>query len=257
MNKLKTVPRTVVFAIGMALTMAATTWGQTITRATPEAASPGDLVILDGTALGGTTVVRFFASVGGFVGTWTVDVVPSSVSATQVTAVVPTMAGFAPPGAIPPGDPVGTITTLGPGTSNSLAFFYIQATPTVTTLGTGTTQPGVLGKAVVGFTIAGGPPVPPNPGFTVTLENAVPFSVAFLALGFPESPPFPMVGDGTIVLDQSMGIVFIGPFFVDGAGDVRVNLPIPPSLGITPALQWLTDGGIGGTFVSNGLQADL
>ena len=88
--------------------------GQTLSRITPEAASPGDLVILTGMNLQNVTMVRFFASVGGFVGVWTVNVVPLSTSPTRVAAIVPAMAAFAPPNATPPGSPVGTVSAISP-----------------------------------------------------------------------------------------------------------------------------------------------
>src|SRR5262245_34234583 len=98
--------------------------GQTITRVTPEVGAPGDTVIITGTSLGAANVVRFGAVVGGFGGFWVISVTPATVSATQVTAVVPVFGNFLPPN-IPNGSaPVGTVDVGGPGFANSLPFFY-------------------------------------------------------------------------------------------------------------------------------------
>ena len=212
---------------------------QTIQRITPEAASIGDTVILTGTNLQSTTAVRFFAIVGGFVGTWTVDVVPTSVTATRVTAVVPQMAGFAPDDATPPGEPVGTVSALGLGLSNTVEFFYLQATPEIETVGQGSPQPGGLGAPVIGFTIAGGPPESPNPGFVLTLENAIPNTPAILGIGLPGSEPFPVVGGGTFILDPTAPIIFVPPLVSDASGDIKVPASIPAGVTGTISLQWI------------------
>lgn len=248
-------------AVAITLLFTAAPRAQTITRVTPEAAAPGDLVILTGPNLQGVSIVRFFATVGGFVGTWTVDVTPQSVSSTRVTALVPMMAAFAPPNATPPGNPVGTvqaINPLGPSAPNTLSFFYMQAIPTVTTAGLGTTQPG-LGRPVVGFTIAGGPPVTGNAGFTLTLENAIPGAVAQIFVGAPDPAPSVMVGDGLVAIDLTQPFFSLPSATVDAAGDVHLPLPIPTSpLNFTFMLQWLeVDPATGQSYISNGLQSQL
>lgn len=226
---------------------------QSITRVTPEVASVGDTVILTGTNLQNTTQVRFFATVGGFIGVWTANVMPSSVSATRVTAIVPQMAAFAPPGASPPGIPVGTVRTIGPAASNELPFYFLQATPSVTTVGTGTTQPGAIGKPVVGFTIAGGAPESPNPSFVLTLENAIPGTVAALLLGLPGTPPYPMIGDGTFVLDPFTQVIVLPPLPVDAQGDIKLPAAIPAGVtSVTASIQWLVVQGPS-LYLSNGL----
>lgn len=229
---------------------------QTITRVSPEAAAIGDTVTLTGSNLAGTTAVRFFASVGGFVGVWTVNVVPTSVSATAVTAVVPEMAAFAPPGASPPGDPVGTVRVVGPALSNTLPFFYIQATPEIDTPGNGSPQPGGIGAPAIAFTIAGGAPASPNPTFVLTLEHAVPNSSAILAIGLPGTPPFPLINGGTFTINPLGPIVLVPALPVNAAGDILVPAGIPAGLaGISLTLQWIVMAP--GAFLSNGLRIDF
>jgi len=236
---------------------------QIITRITPEVAAPGDIVIVSGSFLGGASL-EFQAIVGGFVGVWTAVVTPLSSSANQLVAVVPQMAGFAPPNATPPGNPVGTVKALSPAAPtgpNTLPFFFLQALPGVTTVGTGTTQSAGIGKPVIAFTISGGPPVPGNASFVLTLENALPFSSAWLVLGFPDAPPHIGVGDGVVMVDVLQPFVVfpsIGapPLAADMDGDLLLPLPVPaaPPPGSSFVLQWLLSSNPGHQLaVSNGL----
>ena len=239
----------------------------TISRVTPAAASPGDLVIISGSGLGAATSVQFFAVVGGFVGVWTVNVIPSSQSPTRVTAVVPQMAGFAPPNAIPPGIALGTVAIVVPDplnpsgstTTNLLPFHYLQAEATVTTLGTGSTQqqPG-LGKAVIAFQIAGGAPIPGNNSFVLSCENSTPGSSGILAVGSPATTPYIPVGDGTLVIDLAAPYILLQPFLSDANGDIFLPAAMPPApFGVSLSLQWGLFDPLGGFSISNGMQIDI
>ena len=238
--------------------------GQTITRVTPEAAAPGDLVIISGNFLSGATV-NFTAFVGGFVG---VDIRPAvivSSTTTRIEAIVPQMAGFIPPGTFQSGNPLGSIQAVSlfsPVAPNSLPFYYMQAIATVTTVGTGTTQAPGLGKPVIAFTAAGGAPEVGNATHVLTLENGLPGINAFLFIGFQATPPFIAVGDGTVVIDIAQPFLIlppVGSFTTDAQGDVQVPLPLPGTpLNSTLTLQWLETTGSPGTFfVSNGLEVTL
>ncbi len=238
---------------------------QTITRVVPEAAAPENLVIIRGTNLAGATHVRFFAVVGGFVGTWAFDQPVLSASANVVTVRVPNTFGFAPPNATPPGHPLGTVSVRSGATgTNTLEFFYLAATwvppkytsPQTTTVGTGTTQSTGQGKPVVSFLLSGGPPQPGNAAFVMELENAVPNTTAALLIGFPSSLPFPMIGDGTLVVNLAAPHIVLAPVGVGAQGDASAAVPVPPGMfNITLDNQWvLLDGGLpGGLAVSNAM----
>jgi hypothetical protein len=233
---------------------------QMLVRVSPEAGEPGDIVTITGTGLGGTTVVRFGADVGGFAGFWVVQVVPIQVTATSVTAIVPVFGNFLPPG-VSSSSPFGTIDTGGPGFALSLGFFYMEQTQgQVSTPGLGTSQGGLSGRPVIGFALALGPPMTGNGSFTLTLENAVPTSTAALALGSPASPPLVPYLDGLVALDLLQPIVAFGPsFIVNAGGDVLFPIPIPPiPFGITLTIQWIVvDSVTGALGISNGMSAQL
>lgn len=239
----------------------------TIARVTPAAASPGDLVKITGTGLGAATAVTFFANVGGFVGVWTVTVTPLLVSPNEVLCNVPQMAGFAPPNATPPGNPVGTVaiatigtTPSGGGTTNTLPFHYLQAEPKVTTLGTGSTQLNqpTLGKPVASFVIGSGAPITGNNSCVLSCENTIPNSAGLLAVGSPATAPYVAINDGLLVIDIAAPYVVIQPFLSDGAGDIFFPIAMPPTtLGVSFMLQWGVFDPVGAFAISNGMQLDL
>jgi hypothetical protein len=232
---------------------------QTITRVTPKVGAPGDVVLISGTNLGGTSTVRFGANVGGFAGFWVVQVAPTQVTPTLVTAVVPVFGNFLP-GGVPLGSsPEGTVDLGAGGFASALPFFYLEQTAGVLdTPGLGTTLGGLNGRPVVGFTIAGGAPVAGNVNFTLTLENAAPGATATLALGAPAAPPGLAYLDGFVGLDLQQPFQLLPQAFtVDASGDVAWNLPIPGGpLNITIAVVWVVvdPSGVG---ISDGLKVSL
>jgi hypothetical protein len=242
------------------LTLGARSEAQTpvITSVTPEAAMAGDEVVITGTNLGLVTHARFTAIVGGFVGVWSMPVPVTSVSSTEVTVTVPLFNSFTQPPAMPAGDPHGSIEVRDAGGtfSNALNFFYMEATfGQTTSAGAGTTQSSGR-RAATSFTEAGGAPESGNQGFTLTLDNAVPGSLAFVAFGIAGAPPFPMVGDGQVVIDifqfyQVLPFTFVA----DGAGRVFFPIAIPGfSVNLTIAIQWaMVDGVSGAVGVAKGL----
>ena len=243
-------------SIAVLAVLTSTPDAQVIHRIVPEAASPGDLVIILGTGLASTSSADFTATVGGALGTITSSVTPLSVTATQVLALVPQFNAFVPPGGVPPSTPFGTVSL--DTTSSSLVFFYMEGTFSQTsTLGIGTTQSNGA-RAVVSFHLPGGQPVPGNPNFALKLENVFPFSLFLFAVSRPFAPPFPMIGDGELTLDLAPIFVLQGPFVVDGQGEVNVALPIPPGVGFTVAAQWAGfDPASGALVISNGLRMEL
>ena len=251
---------------------------QTLKRITPEAASPGSLVIVDGEDLAGTTHLRFTAFVGGFVGIWIEDAPVIDASATRVTAFVPDIvAGFIPPGSIQGGSYVGTVeaiglSTTGAGAGDSLDFFFLEAPfGFLENAGLGSTQPDGT-RAVISFElqqlqfvggslIHQGAPFPGNDGFTPRLENAIPGSLAFLAAGPALGVPIPGPGDGLLALSPGNLFFVLGAPTVDGAGDAELVLPVPPGLAglnLQAALQWGFVDPLTGTLrCSNALVLDF
>jgi IPT/TIG domain len=104
----------------------------TLTSLSPSQSTAGQTLTLNGTGLSGTTKVNFGSK----------SVTPGSVTATVVTAIIPsTCAGQ-----------YGVSVTAGTTTSNSLAFFY-AATPVLSALnpGTGAAAPGSVTLLGSGF----------------------------------------------------------------------------------------------------------
>ena len=243
---------------------AGVTSGQTLSSIVPEAAQNGDLVVLHGTGLAGTTLVRFTGNVGGFAGIWDIDVAPVSVSDTEVRAVVPQFSSFVGPAAVPPSSPFGSVSLVGTGASVKF-YFMEEKHGQVTTPGIGTTQSN--GERSVGhFDIAAGEPVQGNPNFTPKLGLAVPGALPVLAVGVQAPPPFLPIGDGELLVDLSSGFfaLVVGPT-VDAAGNSSVSLPLPP-LCIPPvttedpvcnfpvAMQWgMLDPASGSFVISSGM----
>ena len=253
--------RSVPAFLSLVLCFAGHAAAQQVTRVIPDAAAPGDLVILEGTSLAGTTFVDFRAQVGGFVGFWTVSVAPLTATATRVTVRLPGSFGFAPPNATPPGVPLGTVTVrTASGPAGTLGFFFMQGTfvnnnnPQTTTLGTGATQSTGQGKPVVSFDIKQGAPTPGNANFVMECQNAVPSSSAVLLVGLPGNEPFPRIGDGTFVLLLGGPIIVTGLIPTDAQGEASLALPIPGPgpFGVTLANQWAVLDGPG-VALSNGL----
>ena len=232
---------------------------QQVTRAIPEVGAPGDVVLISGTNLGGVTMVRFGAFVGGFGGFQVHQVAPVQVTATLVTAVVPVIGNFVPPGA--GSTPFGGIGVSGPAVSSWLTFYYCEQTAgVVDTPGLGTTAGGLNGRPVIGFTIAGGAPTTGNPFFTLTLGNATPSATTIVAVGAPATLGATYL-DGFIGIDVTLPFQLLPTpvFTVDATGDVAFNLPIPPvPLNITAAVVWVIFApGTGSVGISDGLKVTL
>jgi hypothetical protein len=207
----------------------------TITRLVPDRGSPGDLVIIQGTGLAATIKVTFTASIGGTVGVQTVAGTIVSVTDTEVRTLVPGGFPFLPPGVMG-SSPWGSISIN--TSSVPMPFFYNEGSGGMaTTLGIGTTQSSGQGRAVISWNNGMLPPIAGAPNFKVLLQNAVPGATAFFAASGPGSMPYPMMGDGTLVLDLVSPLV-IWPLIVDPAGDVTLDLPIPPTFSGTIAMQW-------------------
>jgi hypothetical protein len=254
--------RTLVAAVLAAL-LVSETLAQHISRVTPEAAEPGDLVLLTGTSLGGTTTVRFSAAGGYSVA----QVPPVQVTPTSVTAFVPMLVNFAvPPTPIVPmpvSSPLGVVDvgTSSVQFSNSRTFFYMEQTAgLVTTPGLGTTQGALdpIARAVVGFRIVGGTPIPGSPFFTLTLENATPTAFGTLVVGLPAPAVIPYL-DGQVGIDVSQPFLVLPTFTVDPAGDVNVFVPMPsPQLNVTVTALWVVaDPASTVLGITNGLSVKL
>lgn len=238
----------------------------------PQSASPGDEITVRGTFPIGLTHIQFTANVGGFLGVDVRNVAITGGTATAVKVTVPTMAGFAPPNATPPGAPMGTLRARNAGGqfSQPFTFYYHQGsyldpagqTPLLATIGLGSTNSTGC-RAATSFTVANGPPNLPggNPNFEVTLENTPPNSPAFLVIGVPAMSSMLPIGDGFVGIDLSSPFNILPLNFVtDGSGKAMASLPTPSGpLGI-PSITagWgYTDATTGQLHASNGMTANL
>lgn len=256
----------------LAVLVAAATAQPTITGVSPATASPGDVIYITGSFPVGVTHIQFTATVGGFAGVNNQNIVPISVTPTLVVVAVPTMAGFAPPNASPPGDPMGSLRARDAGGlfSATQPFYFHQGSfanpngtiPLLQTVGLGTTN-SIGRRAATSFDINAGPPNLPsgNPSFTLTLENATPVSSVTLVLGQADATPTLMIGDGLVGIDLSGPYVFWpsppAPMTTDLSGEATITFAIPPGpLGVSMAAGW---GYIDGVTlrVSNTLSANL
>lgn len=226
-------------------TIAAAAVSPVITRIMPEAASPGDLVIIEGTDLNLTQRVRFRATTGGFAGVQTMDVQPNYISPSRITAVMPGGYGFAPSNATPPGDPFGALLTVdvtGAETSKAALFFMEGTEGAIFTTGAGTTQTTGIGRPAISFDLAGGPPVGGNKNFVCTMMNASPGATAWLFVGAPAVGPLPAVGDGLFAIDLVHPSLYgFSPVLVDptGVASVPISLPVfPTTVIIRGVFQW-------------------
>lgn len=222
----------------------------------PEAAAPGDTIRICGTGLGNATHVRFWANVGGFAGQLPFIVLVSSVSPTEVTAVVPLVNAFAPPNAVPPGVPVGAVEVRDAGGlfSNQLSFFFTEATPAIDIVGLGSTNSN-LARAATSFTVGGGAPTAGNGTFELTLNNATPNTTAILAFGAPATPPGIPLFDGFVAIDLTQVQLLPNTFLTDAKGNLSFPIPIPMgAAGVTGVVQWAyLDGPT--AQIANALQA--
>lgn len=228
---------------------------QIIDEVAPDAAKPGDLVIIRGSGLLGTTSVEFTTSLDGIANFFTLAVPPISVTANRVDVLMPTMPNFSTPLNQYLG--LGAVRTVaGTTTSNSKFVFFIQAQPNVSTLGQGTTQPGGIGRPVSSFSAIGGAPRAGNTTFEMTLENGIPFAVAWMGFGYVDTAPYVMIFDGTLLIDiQQLYNVHPVPFVIDANGAAFCPFSIPPGIsGFTAVIQWIVlTPGTGSACITNGL----
>lgn len=245
-----------------------------ISSVSPGSASPGDEIVVRGTFPVGVTHIQFVATVGGFVGVSTVNMAVTSSSATVVRVTVPTMSGFAPPNATPPGSPVGTLRARDAGglfSSNQMFYFHQGSsadpnglTPALETVGLGTTNS--LGfRAATSFNIINGAPNLPggNPSFELTLENATPTSTVTLVTGQAAATPSVMIGDGLVGIDLSVPFTIWtappAPTVTDLNGKATFPIAIPAGpLGVSVTAGWAyVDSATLQLRVSNALTANL
>jgi hypothetical protein len=249
------------FAILLALPASARAQVMLVASVLPEAAAPGDEIVIRGFGFTPTTQVAFQASVGGALGLETKVVVPTSVSFLEIVVTMPSFASFTAPPSPLAGDPFGIVYSFDGGSaiSNALAVFFMECTfGQSTTAGLGTTQSD--GKhAATSFTALGGPPVPGNASFVLTLDNAVPGSPAALGFGLPSFFPLP-IGDGLLMLQWNPGpeVLPFG-FIADADGRATFPVAIPNiSLNMTIAIQWgFVDAGNNVVCVAKALLVQL
>jgi len=245
-----------------ALALAPTLSAQSISAVVPEVADPGDSIRILGTDLANVDTVRFNALVGGFVGSWTIDVAPGSASANEVRVAVPLFNNFTPPDAVPPGQLVGSLRVGESGQlSNSLPFGYLESTfGAVSTQGSGGSAPAGFSPRI-GFALPGGLPQAGNANFTARVDGLPPGGLVRLGIGVPDSAPFLPLFGGELRLDAAKPffIVPAAPSVPPFGGSASAPLAVPASAtGITVALQWVSiDPVTGQAAISDALIAKL
>jgi len=227
----------------LALSLSPIAFAQDVKSVTPVVADPGDTVVLTGTNLAGVDDVAFVATVGGFVGIWTVHVAPISTSATEVVVVVPKINAFSPANATPPGQLVGTIVaSAGPASSAPVDFGYLESTfSDVRTLGVTGSDP--LGfTPQIAFALAGDIPMSPNPNFVATVTGQPPASLTYFVVGTVAQAPYLPLFGGELRIDPLLWYqLHPGTPSPNTPGAASRTLPIPPGFdGVRVAMQWLS-----------------
>jgi hypothetical protein len=227
----------------LALSFSPIAFAQVVKSVTPVVADPGDTIVLTGTNLAGVDDVAFVASVGGFVGIWTVHVAPTSTSATEVVVVVPQINAFTPPQATPPGQLVGTIVaSAGASSSAPVDFGFLESTfNEVRTLGvTGSDPIGFTPQ--IAFTLAGGIPKSPNPSFVATVTGQPSASFTYLVVGPVAPAPYLPLFGGELRIDPLVWYQLLpGTPSPSTPGAASRALSIPPGFdGVRVAMQWLS-----------------
>lgn len=233
-----------ILAATAALLLAPFASAQTLDRVAPQVADPGDTIRLEGTNLGSVNRVRFTAVVGGFVGQWTIDVPPQSVTANAIVVQVPVFNSFTPPGATPPGELVGSVTVVSGGQpANLLDLAYLESTfGAVSTQGAPGSDP--LGLAPrIEFDLFGGAPVAGNATFRPRLVDTLTSAVSVLVVGAPLTASFPQIANADVVVNFVLPLYYFPGFtpLPPANHDAAVNLPLSPSLaGTSLAMQWVS-----------------
>jgi hypothetical protein len=215
---------------------------QDVKSIAPVVADPGDTVVLSGTDLAGVDDVAFTATVGGFVGQWTVHVAPVSTSATEVVVVVPDVNAFAPSSATPPGELVGSVVaSSGAAASDAVPFGFLESTfGGVRTLGTPGSDP--VGFAPrCAFELGGGLPQSPNPNFVATVTGLPAGGVHLFVVGRVAQAPYLPLAGGELRIDLAWYQVAFGAPVAGDPTSSRAPLAIPPGFdGARIAMQWLS-----------------
>lgn len=238
----------------------------TITRVIPEAASAGDLVILEGTDLASVFAVELRASDSGsgFAFAFQATVVPVTVSSDRVTFIAPvagTPTATAPSGA----DPVGIVRAQSPlGTTAGVPFLLLQLEgDEVFTLGEGGDQSTGIGRPVTSFDLSAGVPFTGfflNP-VAIELENAIPGAEAVLLASFAGPSPSIAINDGLLAIDP-LSVSVASTVTADAFGDASTLITPPATtfpLGLDVVFQYVVlDDGLALPYaLAKGLQVRL
>ncbi|MEZ5977414.1 MAG: hypothetical protein R3F34_04260 [Planctomycetota bacterium] len=217
---------------------------QTVDDVFPHVADAGDQIRLVGTNLGATSRVRFTALVGGFVGQWTMNIGPDSVSANEVLVTVPKFNSFVPENATPPSALIGSVRAVaGTQVSNAVDFGFLeQKFGTIQTVGTPGSDPAGFAPRI-GFALSGGAPVTGNVNFRPEVTGAIPNAVAVLAIGAKAQAPYPILAGGDLVIDPFLPVTYLlgGPIAPPPTDHYQLLVPISGSIvNVKAVLQWVT-----------------
>ena len=237
-------------AAAAALLLVPSALAQTIKEIVPAAFAPGDVVSVRGDTLAGLVQIPFTATVGGFVGTWTINAPVLTATPTELIVQAPLFNNFVPPFA--GSSPFGTVAAAVPG------YFMEGTFGQTTTAGQGSPSSAVpLDRLVIDFDLAAGGPQPGNANFTLELENAPSGAAAFVLAGRPLAAPVPFAG-GQLVVDTHVPFLILGPHAVGVNHQAQAKLPIPAMVGATVALQWFSRDPVSNKpLISNALVLQL
>ena len=223
---------------------------QVVDAIRPAILAPGALVRVQGRELASVREVRFLARGPG---DQMLQRVQSVVRAEdgELCAVVPAFAD-GPDGAMP-ASPWAWVAVEG---AAARPVFLLEATHGRVRLAGAGSQRLDGTRLVVAFDLAGGPPLPGNASFALTLSGAPAGAAAFVLAGTPAPPPRFRVRDAALGVDLLRSWVLLGPCVVRPAGEARVELPVPALTGVSFAVQWVVEDGAQ-PLLSDALVAEL
>jgi hypothetical protein len=233
-----------------ALALSSPLAAQEVDSVRPAVLAPGALVRVEGSGLASVREVRFTAL--GPDDALMVRAQPVLRAADDALLVAAPAFADAPPHAAPL-SPWAWLTA--DGATPRPVFLLESAAGRVRAAGAGSQRPDGT-RLGASFDLAGGPPLPGNAGFALTLSSAPAGAAAFVLVGSPAPPPLLRVRDAALAVDLSASWVLVGPFVVQPGRDLRVELPVPAVTGFTLATQWVVRGGAE-LLLSDALVAEL
>lgn len=234
-----------------------------ISNISPNAASPGDLVIIDGANLDTVTAVEFAAWINGAAPLrQPIEAPMLTRTSTRIEVLCPLYGAFAPAGSPVPGVELGSVNVrAGMTYANAFDFHFYEATAgRYVTVGQGNLQSSGQGRPVVSWPTVLDPVIPINvQPISIFVQNAIPFTYAIAAISFAVPQPFPMFNGVPIVIDLPP-LVIVDNLMVNAYGNCAMTiLPISGGpWGLTLGVQWaVLDFAASNVALSNGLLVQI